>query len=247
MSTDLRTLGTAALRELAIVSPEETPSADDLAWVLNVANRLVSQWNTRKRFIVVMSIQSFTFTTSQQSYSIGRSAANFNADRPSKIEWANLIQTSVNPNERWPLEVIEVADYGEITIPTETAEIPAELYYAPTVPNGTLWPWPYPEDTAAAKNNKLELAMWTRLASFTALDTAIDLADGYDDAIVLSLAERLAPSFGLSVSPELEAAARRARSAIQSVNSKAPKLATRDSGMPGTGRPMRVGPSRSLI
>ena len=58
-----------------------------------------------------------------------------------------------------PLPVIEVDDYSAVPIAEHTSTYPTCVYYQPTYPNGTLWPWPYPTDITA----ELELFMWSVL------------------------------------------------------------------------------------
>lgn len=218
------------MNEIGIIGANESAPSDQAAHGLTKLNRIIDQWQTQKRFVYYTEHTSYTFTTSRQSYTIGPTG-NFVATRPTKIEGANVIRVSADPDERWPLQVIEVQDYAEIQIPAESGDEPSRLYYQPTVPNGTLWPWPFPENTAAALANKLELFTWVQLSAFV-LDTNINLPPGYEDALTWTLAESLLPSYGKSSSPELEVQARRARGAIQTVNSKAPKIATQDLGMP---------------
>lgn len=221
-----------AMIESGILAQGETASAEDADFAFKKLNRLVDSMNARGYAVYVTGHNSYAFAASQQSYTIGRGTApvaNFVADRPVKITAANLIVVAANPDYRLPLSIIEVLDYAEIPVPAETGAEPHTLYYQPTWPNGTLWPWPYPENAAAAIANKLELFTWTQITAFTALTDTFSFPPGYEDAITLSLAEIL----GGNVTDSLKDQARKARMTIQGVNSKAPKLQTRDSGMPG--------------
>jgi hypothetical protein len=234
-TTTGRLIVTGALIELEIIGAGEVPDPNDAALVLSLLNRMVGQWNTRRRYIWERTIFSQAWVTSKAAYTIGPSAADFAVThRPPKIEWANLVRVAPDPDTRTPLEVIEVLDWAEITVPNETAEEPSRIYYSPGVLNGTIRPWPYPSNTAAALANKLELFLWTLLSRFATLDTSVDLPDGYEDALVLSLAEKSARSFGRAVTADLMMDARAARANIQSVNNTPPKLSTIDSGMPGS-------------
>jgi hypothetical protein len=233
-STSARTIATNAMIELELIAAGEDPSAADAELLRTLLNRMVGQWNTRRRFIYEISMISNAWVTSKAAYTIGPSAADFTVTaRPHRIEGANLIRVADTPDTRVPLEVIEVADYRLIPNYLDTAEEPACIFYVPGVLNGTIYPHPYPANTAAALANKLELFVWLLLSSFATLDTTANLPDGYEDALTLSLAEKAARSFGRAVTPDLAADARMARANIQALNNKPPKLATADAGMPG--------------
>jgi len=235
MSTSARTITTAALTELALISAEETPDSNNLAQALLVLNRLISVWRTRRQYVWAIVANSFAWTTSQSSYTIGPTGNFAMTVRPPKIERANLIRVENTPDDRIPLAVIEVSDYSEIPNYLDTAEEPTAIYYQPSVPNGTIWPYPYPENTSVALAKKLEVFTWQILSSFATLDTGVDLPDGYEDALTLNLAKRLASGYGVSISPELEQSRLEATRAIQSLNSGSPKLASDAPGPASSG------------
>ena len=221
---------TAALIEIGVLAQGETASASDSAFCLGKMNRMLGSWNTRRLYCYCIAHATYDIVTSKQSYTIGPSAADFIALRPIKILAANMIITSATPDSRFPLEVINVDDYNQISAPALSAPYPSTLYYQATYPNGTLWPHPYPTDTA----NSLELFAYTQLAQFINLTQRISLPAGYEDAIVYSLAEALCPSYGRPVTVELAMLARQARSNVQSLNVQTPKVVTDAPGMAGT-------------
>jgi hypothetical protein len=133
-----------------------------------------------------------------------------------------------------PLIVQEIQEFADIPYPATDGEEPTHIYYQPAIPNGKIYPWPYPEDTAAALANKLELFLWYTIADVTAaaIDTEFDLPDGYEVAITLSLAEVLCIPYEKAISPDLARFAREARALIASANTKSSKISTLDSGIP---------------
>lgn len=212
-----------AFTELGLIAAGESPASGDSTFGLEKLNRLLTGWATQRRMVFVMNHASYAFGSSKQSYTIGPAATtpDFTATRPVKIERANVILVAGDPDVRAPLEVINTSDYASLGIPALSAEYPSKLYYQPTVSKGTLWPWPYPTNTA----NKLELFTWNQLAEIAVADVGVDypLPPGYDEAIILSLAESLCPAYGKQVSPELARMAQRARAAIAELNHAPPK------------------------
>jgi hypothetical protein len=230
---------TAALEEIGALAGGETPSATDTDLALRRFNFLVSDWNTRKRFAYFMRSQQFTFTNSQQSYSIGTSANSADfvvsaGDRPARLEFAQLVLTDSSPNVEILCEVINVELYVNITVPSLSSQFPRVIYYKPTVPNGTIVPYPaFPTKTSY----KLDLSWWNQLETVAIADiaTALVLPPGYANAMVLTLAEKLARPMGRPIDAELKQQARQARANIQSLNMPAPVISSTD-GVTSGGR-----------
>ena len=225
----------AALQEIGVLAAGEVPSAADAELLRRKFNRMVGTWNTQRRFVVYEKHQQFTFGTSQQSYTIGPTGADFTSDRPLRLERVKLVLTASTPDVDLPLENLQVGEYADLSVPTLSSTIPTKIYYEPTFPSGTIYPWPYPTVTS----NKLELWWWTKLSEIAEADvtTEYSLATGYDDALTLSLAEQcLGKIWGVEDDPQLRNRARLARLAISGANSSPLRIATQDTGMPGAGQ-----------
>lgn len=208
-----------AMIDIVALAQGETPPTAESTWALSQLNMMIDSWRTRRLYVYYIAKASYPFAVSKQSYTIGRGAgADFVADRPVKIETANLV---LSGGERQPLEVFNIEDYASLRIPV-LASTPARLYYQPTYPNGTLWPWPYPTDVA----QELELFSWMQLASFATVNDAVALPPGYELAMKLSLAEILCPGYGKAIPESLAALARQARANIMSLNSVPPSFST---------------------
>ena len=199
---------------------------------LKQLNLLIDRWRVKRSYVIYFNHASYSFDTSQQSYTIGQDSADFEADRPIKIIRANLIRTGDDPNTHIPLLVYEMDEYASLSVPATSGQEPDRIYYQPTFPNGTLWPWPYPENDADILANELELFTWSYMTSWATTDTSVDLAPGYEDALTLSLAERLTVPYGVAMNPELKDQARQARASIARINTIPKKIATRDYGIP---------------
>lgn len=217
MSTVLDLL-TNAMAEIGAVAQGETLSANDAAFCLSKANRMLNSWRTRRLNAYCIAKNEYAFGTSKQSYTIGPSGADFTATRPERIDSANVILVS-SDNARIQLWVVNVKDYAALQLPALSSIFPTRLYYQATFPNGTLYPWPYP----TTATNKLELFTWQQIAEFASLGADLSLPPGYEDAITYSLAEALCPAYGREISASLHALALEARTNIRSLNIDTPR------------------------
>lgn len=200
-----------ALAEINFVSAEQTLSPANEAYCFDRLNRLLDSWKTQPRYSYVTERHEFALNPSKQSYTIGPAPADcVVSSRPVAIKYANLIMDAV----RLPLESIKVGTYADIPMPALGSTHPIRLYYQPTYPAGTLWPWPYPTDTSLL----LELFIPFVIEPYATVNDDVSWPPGYLDAITLSLAEALCPWAGREVPAELREAARKARAAISAVN-----------------------------
>lgn len=225
MATVQEAIIDAAFTELGVKPVDQPLGPNESTWGFSKLNRLLGQWATRRLFVAYMSFTAYTFSASQQSYSIGPSGADFTATRPVRIERANLVIVADSPDTEMQLEVINTDDYASLNIPALSSTIPTRLYYQATYPNGTLWPRPYPTTTT----NKLRLFVWNQITEYAALSDTVTLPPGYLDAIVLSLAESMLAQYPtVAAAQYIIDGARRARAAIQGLNSVLPNIGTAD-------------------
>lgn len=150
--------------------------------------------------------------------------------RPDGIVNANIILNNVSPIVKSPLRIRDADWWMANSVPQTPTTLPTDLYYNPTFPNGQLYLWPLPTQAYG-----LELQALLNIADLPSLDYSFYLPPAYEDAITLTMGERLCPSFGRSVAPELAANAANARRLLTENNSTAPRQATRDSGLPSGG------------
>ena len=220
-----------AFIEIHVFEPGEPLNPEDSTFGLVKLNRLLDSWATKRLNVFYVGHASFAFGVAQQSYSIGPTGADFTAARPTRIKYANVLLVSTTPNARIPLDVLNIQEYAALDVPAQTSSFPSRLYYQPTNPNGTLWPWPNPTDTA----NLLELFTWNQLSQIAVADVGdeYNLPPGYEDAITLSLARTLLSAYGKTLTAELKRDQQNAMADIQALNTQSPRLSSRDDGMPG--------------
>jgi hypothetical protein len=224
-----------ALIELGVHQANETMSATDAQFGLGKLNRLLSQWSTRSVNIWTILSQRFTLSPSQVSYTIGPTGADFTAARPlgpgpgKGIRNANIVLTSVTPEVHCPLAIWDADQWANIRVNEIPTSLPIGLYNDGAYLNSTLYLWGYPTEA-----NDLELFTYQQLTEFASISGTFEFPPGYEEALTLSLAESLGPPYGAAISEDLRTNARRARAAIQSINTAPPLLQTDDGGLPSS-------------
>ncbi|GAJ29731.1 hypothetical protein [Acidomonas methanolica] len=106
---------------------------------------------------------------------------------------------------------------------------PSMAHYNPAYPAGELRPWPIP----GAGRWELHILYHEPLAANLTIASVVNLPPEYWDAIMWTLAARLAPSYGQEASPTVVACAKAALSTIRNANVQVPTL-----GMPAVLTPL---------
>ncbi len=193
---------------------------------LRFLNRMLNGWSALSGYIFGTFIYRATITAAQASYTIGPGGF-FDTPRPIRIESANLWLTSQQPEVRVPLVVLNDDEWSDVSVTNIRTQVPVALYYnkgAMGSELGTIYLWGI--ETQA---NDLELFVWSPLDSGLTLAGSVIVPEGYLDAIVYSLAERMMPLYWKKSTPEkmeVKEQARKARAAIISQNCQAPKQAS---------------------
>ncbi len=111
---DLITRSLTIIRQLG---PGRTAGASESAHALKVLQGMIDQWNIDPLMIYSPLISTYTLTPSQLAYTIGTTGSpDFNAARPERIEWANLLMTNLTPTLRRPITIINKDQWGEIKL-----------------------------------------------------------------------------------------------------------------------------------
>jgi len=213
---------------------QSAPNAEDTAKCVRHYNRLIDRWRALGRMSYFEFSQVFTFSVSQQAYTIGVAANNpdfvisgaGSGVRPVKINRAKLVLTAASPPSEIELPVIFKQIYESIPIPGQSGTQPFCVYYKPTFPNGTLYPVPYPTVTS----NQLKLYFGSQLSTITIADigTNIDMPPALEDALTYTLMERLCIAFQKPVPDQLRIEAHGARQVYSQLNDADPALIDTD-------------------
>lgn len=202
------------------------------AWMLRKLCRMVDRWNATPGAEFVTPLQAFTPTPNHAPHTLGPSGADWvlTTARPNEIRGANVILPTSTPNVRVPITIRDVMWWQNQAVQGLTSAIVTDLYFEPTHPNGRVNLWPVPTTTYP-----IELRFDSSFATYGPNDTLI-LPAGYQDAVVLSLAEESAGGLGQTVSDDLRRLASEARVVAFGATLDPPRRAqTRDAGMPGGG------------
>jgi hypothetical protein len=233
-STTSVALGTGliypALRIAGITDrPGRTPSPDQAAEVIPILNRMMGTWNCSRLRIYSRSLDRYALNPAQTTYFIGPNG-DFVAPRPVRILRANAVLTASSPELHYHIRILEDTEWMSKLMPELPAGMwPVDLYDDYAQPDSQLYLYPYPQVPV-----DLELLTFNGLVrDFTSLLDQVDLPDGYEDAIVLNLAEMAAIYYPrmASLSPEVPRFAARALAAIENNNAPVPKLGNDASGL----------------
>ena len=207
-------IASAALRECGAWGVGQTPLADDIQDAQARLQWMLQQWE-RKRWFVWHLVDYSKVSTGATSYSVGP-GGDFNTNalynpvtdgfdppvpgnvttRPNKIESSFLRQlTQSQPNQiDYPMTIITSReDYNRIAL-KQLQSFPGYVFFDSAWPVGRVFPWPVPQPTIY----ELHLTIREQLpAKFATLATVLNVPYEYYSAMVLNLAVRLRPKYGI--------------------------------------------------
>jgi hypothetical protein len=211
-----------ALRKAGItLGPQRTPSLAQYQDAIEELNRLVGSLSCDRLFIYTRTNALFPLTGAS-SYTIGASAdpnivPDFDGPRPQFIESANIVSGDATFVIRYPMAILTDLQWAKIGLLPLPGSIPQSLYNDRGYPLSTLYLWGAP-----MPGYWLELFSWQLVPQFVSPDDQVLLPPGYEDAVVLNLAVRMAPHFQRQVPPDVREDARKALMRIESINAPQP-------------------------
>jgi hypothetical protein len=233
-SVTVRALCTDSLLEIQSISQGEAVRPENMAFAVGRLRQLIDNWNAQREAIFSEEFPEFTFIADQQDYTIGPTPADFVVTtRPVSIDGGNVLLDTQNPVVQTPITMRDWQWWLGLTVRTVTTTFPTDCYYEPGWPNGTLHFWPKPTTAYG-----LQLAVRGVIDDVT-VNSSINLPPGYQNALMLTLAEDIAPGMGaagMASLPQTMKKAREARNRIFINNDFTPSLMTQDSGMPSPNR-----------
>lgn len=224
-------VATSALIEIGVVSTGEPANAEDAAWGLEKLQRSIDQHNARREMIFSIGLTLFNLQANHAPHTIGP-GGDFNLPtRPPIITAATFI---LNPGSANPVDTpIRIRDsdwWAANPLKSLSTSIVTDLYYDPALTLGQLNFFPICNVAAPVR-----LEYWNALQQAITLQTRLAFVQGYWEAIVVDLAVKLCPSFGIPVSADLKEQWNRAMRIIQANNDGPPRIET-NGGMPNNGR-----------
>ncbi len=208
-----------ALRAAGVNGVGQTPSAEDSNDGLILLRSMVAQWQ-RKRWLNWSLGDASIVSTGAATYTIGGVGKDFTIARPDRISSAFARFTSIpGPNfVDYQLGIIASREeYNAITLKS-LSTIPLALFYESAWPDALLHFWPIPP----AGQYELHISAKAAMPTFAALTDTIDMPPEYLDALIYSLAVRLAMNYGQTPAPANVMAMRAALNTIRMANAQIP-------------------------
>src|SRR5215471_13957104 len=214
----------AALRKAGVtLGPQRTPSLAQQQDALDELNRLVDSFNCDRMFIFSIQILEFPLNAGQKVYKIGidpsGAITDFQVTRPQRIAQANVHLMDTNPTMYLPLANLTDQQWAAIRVQDLANTIPQAIYMDRNWPVANLYIYGQPNRVM-----NLQLYVWQSVQTFFQTTDVLVLPPGYNDALVLNLACRLAPQFQRPVDPDLRQQARESMMRVESLNAPRPIL-----------------------
>ena len=234
---------TDAFIEIGATAPGEYPADAEAQWGFRKLNYLVDEWQAQAGKVYSYQYIVETLVAGLSPHTIGPSGvATFDTapfPRPVRLESAALLLNTSTPTGLVDLPMnIRDHDWWALNqVKAIQTNVPTDVYYDPTSPDGSLYFWPVPN-----AQQQVRLQFWNMIASYTAITDPLGgfggpgtLPPAYRSALMYTLAERLIAGSNRPASPELKEAAKVARAALFANNGKSPRITTQDAGMPRSG------------
>jgi hypothetical protein len=208
-----RTLIRRSLQLLGVVSPGDTPTADESNDGLLTLNSLLESLQTQGRSIYSITRVTKAIVASQASYTIGV-GGDINRARPTGITRASLVDTTSAPDLEMPLHVYSQDEWADVSMKDLTSTMVTGIYYNPTFPLGIIYPWP----VGTVATYSLVLYLDEPIATIATLDTVLAFPPGYERMLRYKLAVDLSAEYHRTPSPEVMQIATESLAAIKRVN-----------------------------
>lgn len=211
--TTARTIIRNALRDIGAIGMAQTPAPEEEQAAFSILNRMIDAWSIDHLLTYALGWTSFAITSAMTSRTIGV-GGQVNVARPPWIGPSSYVRVGT---EDYPLPTLTPDQWARIDEKTLAADRPYGVYYEPSSPLGVLHFYPQGDCT-------VYLNVPTALSQFATVNTDYTFAPGNEDAITLSLSERLCRPFTRPVPNTLTRDAALARDALRKNNFRTPEL-----------------------
>lgn len=176
---------TQALEIVGGVGEGQTANADQLTRAIPALNNIVKLFAADGMPLWKKFVQSYVFTENLTVYSI-------------TAGWKPLQVLLVDVNGGTQYELIERSVQEFNLLSNTTAGMPNSWVALPTLTSTDIAVWPKP-DSGAVSNKIMSVVYQGEYNIFTTGTDTPDFPDYYNDAIIYTLAVRLAPRYGLPI------------------------------------------------
>ncbi len=237
-TTTAQTLVKDALKLIGALAQGEDPTPGEYDDGIARLNELVDTWSAQRLTQQVVVRTVFDLVANQASYTVGTSA-NVNVARPEFLDTVRLLYTAFSPTVETGLDPLTDQEWEALSIKGMTAAQPTAWHYTATMPTGTLYLWPIPDNAT----NDAVLYAPTALVQFATPTTSYTLAPAYARALRTNLAVTLAPEFARPLDPLILQMAHDALGYLKQLNVPMADLAIDRALLHGPGRwNIQVGP-----
>ena len=189
-------------------TPTDAENVDDLAALNAFMDQLWLQRNA------VYRVQEDSVSVTAQSHTIG-ATGDFVLTRPVRLESAVQRLNGID----YPINVLNQRQYRAIPNKTVTTNIITDVFYDPTMPDGTLYFYP------VASSATVILRSATRIETFTINET-VSLPPGYEDMLAYNLSVILAPEYQREIPGAVAIKASTTLKNIKRINKQIPQSPT---------------------
>lgn len=207
-----------ALKYINVADISGNANIDNSTHALEELNQMIDEWNSDNLIQTSLTEITHSLVANDVDYTIG-SGGNINTNWPVKIE--NAFIRDANNND-YVIEQINAEQYATIADKTSTSSYPSLIYYKRDYPLGKIYLYPAPSSGLT-----LHLYVWGRLSSISLLTDSLTLPPGYESLYSSNLAIRLAPQYGIEVSPSIYRMAKESKRKLEIANYR-PLIADND-------------------
>ena len=178
------------------VSSATSPTTEQRNDGLTSLNALLDSLSNENLTCYSVRENSFTLSVGVSSYTVG-SGATVNVERPLQIIQAYL-QDGGGNNYLFNLRTRDWWNMIGNRSSLITSQIPTDMFYDPTYPNGVISVWPYPLVAYTVFFDS-----YLGLTTLSTLTESISFPKGYERMMVFNLAAEIASSLGMPESSQL--------------------------------------------
>lgn len=211
----VRDLITGSFRLLGVLASGEQPAANEMQDAFASLNSMLDSWKLERLMVYAILPQTFSLVAGKKTYTIG-TGGDFDTDWPTRIEKIQLNYNTGGVPINLPIEILNLDQYQQFTVPDTTSTIPQWMYPDDAYPLRSLSFYPVPSIV-----NTVDIFTWGLINGFASIDDDIVLPPGYELALKSNLALQIAPEFGIQqINPITAAMAADSRAKIKSFNMK---------------------------
>ena len=210
MATDINTLLTDSLIYVGAYAQGQTANPDDLSLAFRVINRKLDSLSAEKLSMVGMG-RLVGQLNGQPNYPMGPGLAISASTRPIKIKSASTLATN---NTEKDARIATADQWAQVPDKSRTGVFIEDLFYDNGFPTGVIYVSPMPS------SGQIVLWVFQAIPQLPAQTGTINLAPGYEQAILTIAAVDLCIAFQRPVTQELMAVSTQSKDVIVQLNAE---------------------------